>query len=104
MAKRTTPKKDRRLRAGEIQTCRICGCVDENCEGCINRTGMPCHWIATDLCSACEFPDAGKDFRVPLPELLAAFHKAIDAGLVDNNGTKIMRELLLLRGVTTSWR
>jgi hypothetical protein len=33
--------------------CRECGCTDNNCTGCIVRTGEPCHWVETDLCSAC---------------------------------------------------
>jgi hypothetical protein len=43
-----------------IRTCRICGCTDENCSGCIAKTGMPCHWVDVDLCSACVFPDQPK--------------------------------------------
>jgi len=34
--------------------CRVCGCTDEDCSGCIERTGEPCHWVEADLCSACE--------------------------------------------------
>jgi hypothetical protein len=33
--------------------CRRCGCTDEDCSGCIQRTGRPCYWIDVDLCSAC---------------------------------------------------
>ncbi len=36
-----------------IQSCRVCGCTDANCSGCIEKTGEPCHWIEKDLCSAC---------------------------------------------------
>jgi hypothetical protein len=36
-----------------IRECRICGCTDDNCLGCIAKTGSPCHWIEDDLCSAC---------------------------------------------------
>jgi hypothetical protein len=35
------------------QKCRICGCTDENCIQCIVRTGLQCHWVAPNLCSAC---------------------------------------------------
>lgn len=35
------------------RTCRVCGCTDDNCAGCIERTGTPCYWVAKDLCSAC---------------------------------------------------
>lgn len=34
--------------------CRVCGCTELDCRGCIERTGSPCSWIAIDLCSACE--------------------------------------------------
>lgn len=33
--------------------CRACGCTDDDCSGCIERTGEPCSWVAEDLCSAC---------------------------------------------------
>lgn len=33
--------------------CRVCGCIDEDCQHCIDRTGEPCSWIEPDLCSAC---------------------------------------------------
>ena len=36
------------------RTCRVCGCTDDNCQGCILKTGHPCWWIAWDLCSACD--------------------------------------------------
>jgi hypothetical protein len=35
------------------RTCRVCGCTDEDCSGCVKKTGQPCYWVATDLCSAC---------------------------------------------------
>lgn len=33
--------------------CRVCGCTEEDCSGCIARTGEPCRWAAPELCSAC---------------------------------------------------
>jgi hypothetical protein len=36
------------------QQCAVCGCTDDDCSGCIRRTGVPCYWIAINLCSACE--------------------------------------------------
>jgi hypothetical protein len=33
--------------------CRVCGCSDNDCRQCIQRTGRPCHWVEEDLCSAC---------------------------------------------------
>ena len=35
------------------RTCRVCGCTNEDCTGCLQRTGKPCYWVAPDLCSAC---------------------------------------------------
>jgi hypothetical protein len=37
----------------EPQQCRVCGCTDDDCSMCIERTGAPCSWVADDLCSAC---------------------------------------------------
>ena len=37
----------------DVRRCRVCGCTDNDCSGCIERTGEPCHWVARDLCSAC---------------------------------------------------
>jgi len=56
MAKRTqrTQRTERTERKAEPQKCRVCGCTDDDCSGCIERTGQPCHWVAPDLCSACE--------------------------------------------------
>jgi hypothetical protein len=33
--------------------CRVCGCTDDDCSGCVERTGEPCYWVESDLCSAC---------------------------------------------------
>jgi hypothetical protein len=35
------------------QMCRVCGCTDDDCTDCVERTGDVCHWVADDLCSAC---------------------------------------------------
>lgn len=37
----------------EEKKCRICGCTDNDCRQCIEKTGSPCSWVADDLCSAC---------------------------------------------------
>jgi hypothetical protein len=34
-------------------TCRLCGCTDDDCRRCIEKTGQPCFWWEKDLCSAC---------------------------------------------------
>lgn len=48
------------MRAGQVVAvsraagiCRACGCTDDDCSGCIERTGAPCSWTAPDFCSAC---------------------------------------------------
>lgn len=33
--------------------CRICGCTNDDCSQCIEKTGEPCYWQEPDLCSAC---------------------------------------------------
>lgn len=42
-----------RLAALEKWACRHCGCTNEECGGCVRRTGEPCHWVGDRLCSAC---------------------------------------------------
>lgn len=37
-----------------VRRCRVCGCTDDDCSGCVARTGEPCYWVSDDLCSACE--------------------------------------------------
>lgn len=37
----------------DVRSCRGCGCTDDDCSGCIERTGFACVWIADDLCSSC---------------------------------------------------
>lgn len=35
--------------------CRVCGCTDFDCRRCIEKTGIPCHWVDPEerLCSTC---------------------------------------------------
>lgn len=33
--------------------CAVCGCTDNDCSKCIEKTGHPCHWFNNSLCSAC---------------------------------------------------
>lgn len=42
--------------AADARRCRVCGCTDADCGGCVARTGQPCYWIDADLCSACATP------------------------------------------------
>jgi DNA polymerase-3 subunit beta len=37
----------------KARRCRVCGCTDDDCSQCIEKTGEPCHWVEEDLCSAC---------------------------------------------------
>lgn len=48
----------------EIQKCRVCGCTNEDCSQCIEKTGSPCFWIEKDLCSACSDVLPSEFFRV----------------------------------------
>lgn len=34
--------------------CRACGCTDDDCSQCVERTRHPCSWVEEDLCSACD--------------------------------------------------
>lgn len=34
--------------------CRECGCTDDDCSQCVEKTGEPCYWVESDLCSACQ--------------------------------------------------
>lgn len=36
-----------------IRSCRVCGCTDDDCSNCIEKTGVACFWVEEDLCSAC---------------------------------------------------
>lgn len=44
----------------DVRRCRVCGCTDLDCRGCIERTGEPCSWVEEEgehpdgpICSAC---------------------------------------------------
>jgi activating signal cointegrator 1 len=37
----------------KIQVCVKCGCTENNCRQCIEKSGSPCHWAAPFLCSSC---------------------------------------------------
>ena len=39
--------------ADGARVCRACGCTDQDCRACIQRTGKPCHWVEAELCSVC---------------------------------------------------
>jgi ParB/RepB/Spo0J family partition protein len=46
---------------GGTRTCRVCGCTDDDCSQCIEKTGERCHWVEEDLCSACAGTDDGAE-------------------------------------------
>jgi len=33
--------------------CLLCGCTDDYCPACIEKTGAGCSWVKNNLCSAC---------------------------------------------------
>ena len=43
-----------------IRRCRVCGCTDDDCSQCIEKTGEPGHWVEDDLCSACAAESAAE--------------------------------------------
>jgi len=36
-----------------MMKCDVCGCTDFDCSQCFEKTGSPCFWVYTDLCSTC---------------------------------------------------
>lgn len=40
-----------------MKVCRNCGCTDDDCRQCWEKTEVPCYWIEENLCSACGFPN-----------------------------------------------
>jgi hypothetical protein len=51
---RSDPEEwERRRVNGGVRACRVCGCTEDDCAGCVERTGGPCTWVEADLCSAC---------------------------------------------------
>ncbi|MDP1931864.1 MAG: hypothetical protein Q8L60_10435 [Gammaproteobacteria bacterium] len=60
MARTTNGMLDVLATKGPVQPavsgiCRVCKCTENDCSGCIERTGQPCWWVNEDLtlCSAC---------------------------------------------------
>lgn len=43
------------LRGEARGRCRVCGCTEHDCRGCVERTGRACSWASDlqDLCTAC---------------------------------------------------
>lgn len=65
--------------------CRICGCSEDNCSQCIQRTGRPCSWVAENLCSACKETAAVIDAAADVATLFEALgcQGPAEAELVD---------------------
>ncbi len=57
-----------------MTACRMCGCTDDDCSDCVERTGSPCAWVEWDLCSACA--DHLVDERC-LAQLIAASERGV---------------------------
>lgn len=53
------------MEKNKVRKCRICGCTDDDCRQCIEKTGEPCYWVEDDLCSACK-KDVKKKQDIPI--------------------------------------
>jgi hypothetical protein len=52
----------------EAGVCRVCGCTDDDCSQCVEKTGEPCSWVSPGLCSACvDDVDENAPPRIPCP-------------------------------------
>lgn len=49
-------RKAKQAKGKPVRTCRVCGCTDDDCRQCIEKTGAPCWWVQPRLCSACATP------------------------------------------------
>ena len=58
-----------------VQKCRVCGCAEDDCSQCVEKTGKPCSWAEADLCSAC-VPGAGS---LRLNQIAGFTQTALDA-------------------------
>jgi len=50
---KATAGKPAKGKKTNVRKCRVCGCTYGDCSGCIEKAGIPCHWVEEDLCSAC---------------------------------------------------
>jgi RNA polymerase-binding transcription factor DksA len=74
---------ENKTEAENVRTCRICGCTDDDCRQCIEKTGKPCHWIDADLCSACE-EEAMEQSESEMPLQLSKVRKKTDISIIIN--------------------
>ena len=58
--------------------CRVCGCTDDDCSACVERTGVPCYWVERDLCSACTIPAADRRGSLEKRTLMTQLNMDLD--------------------------
>lgn len=48
---------------GEMEECLVCGCTEDDCGQCVEKTGHACSWADDDhtICSACLFEEENKE-------------------------------------------
>lgn len=82
----------------KIRSCRVCGCTQNDCRQCIEKTGSPCHWVEDDLCSACvEGPEVKvKDERASALSDRAEPQVKEEAPAVDPQPTNFFTQLMAL--------
>jgi len=61
--------RERLAKKRKDRKCKYCGCTDEDCSQCIERTGLACYWISEDKCSACNQVNE-EDIIISCPECL----------------------------------
>jgi len=113
---RTVPKAAAPLKSADskqpaeqkVRSCRVCGCTDNNCSQCIEKTGSPCHWVETDLCSACVEPKKSEEILQDLVNLNKEITKEtneLQQMLTTNNtDMNFFRQLFQMGNVDLSMR
>jgi PRTRC genetic system protein E len=78
--------------------CRVCGCTEDNCQHCIEKTGEPCHWVEDDLCSACVDINNAETIIENIPQELSEAEKThiseLENRLTSNNNNMNFFQLL----------
>ena len=87
--KRAQPARRRPVRQSTPGVCRVCGCTDDDCSGCVERTGEPCAWVKADLCSACDPDTARRLARIALEILRTVNRGGVLAATRDLDGFAI---------------
>ena len=83
--------------------CVVCGCTDDDCSGCVQRTGQACWWFGPDLCSACAMACMGLSLWQPWASFVASGEKPIETRFYK---TSYRGPILICSGLTldTGWR